>query len=253
MERAQFLSRRGGSGPRAHRTLAIVVLLALASACSDAPDEAGSTSPVPFGLAAVTDLTTIAELRPPGVNVGQISSYDRTGGNADLGLGPESSTLLAAFGVPPGVLDNSFLYRDGERYVIFDETGPGVVARIWMTGLDGLFLGELQRHRVRGRRRPSPRFVALRSSVRRRDAPSPPLAGDSSVSSGGYYSVPVTSPAPAHHHGVRTAPAADAGRTCRWTPPSRASAPARRGAIATSPRRSRSGRASQISTRPRSR
>ena len=197
MERAQFLSRRGGSGPLANRMPAVVVLLAaLASACSDAPNEARSTSPVPFGLAAVTDLTTIAELRPPGADAGQISSYDRTGGNADLGLGPESSTLLAAFGEPPVVLDNSFLYRDGERYVIFDETGPGVVARIWMTGLDGLFLGALQGDiAFEVDDEPSPRFVALRSDLFAGATPPflAPLAGDSSVSSGGYYSVlPVT-------------------------------------------------------------
>jgi hypothetical protein len=38
-------------------------------------------------------------------------------------------------------LDNSYPYRDGERYVIFDQLGPGVVYRIWMTGLDAISRG----------------------------------------------------------------------------------------------------------------
>jgi hypothetical protein len=100
-------------------------------------------SPLPVGLAALTDLDALAELRLPGTRVEQVSSYDRTGGNADLGVGPDTAELLRNLGLEPTELDNSYLYRDGDRYVIFDQFGPGVVYRIWMTGLDAIFRGAL--------------------------------------------------------------------------------------------------------------
>jgi len=171
-------------------------LAALATGCSDAPTPSDATGGVPVGLHAVTDLVTIAELRPPGFAAAQISSYDRTGGNGDLGLGPESANLLGAFGIPPQELDNSYLYRDGERYVIFDEVGPGVVTRIWMTGLDGLFLDSLRGDvAFEVDDEPTPRFVASRDDFFRGTTPPllAPLAGDTRASSGGYYAMlPVT-------------------------------------------------------------
>lgn len=187
---ARSRRRSGGAGRRVAPALA--ALLCLTSACSDAPSPGARATVVPFGLAAVTDLASIAELKPPGVSVAQISSYDRTGGNADLGLGPESSQLLAAFGAPPTLLDNSYLYRDGDRYVIFDERGPGVVARIWMTGLDDLFLGALEGDiAFEVDDEPLPRYVVPRADLFSGTTPPflAPLAGDSSVSSGGSYSV----------------------------------------------------------------
>lgn len=72
-----------------------------------------------------------------------MSSYDRTGGNADLGIGPDTLPLLSGLGVTPIELDFSYLYREGDRFVVFDEIGPGVVWRIWMTGVDALFNGSL--------------------------------------------------------------------------------------------------------------
>ena len=51
-------------------------------------------APMPVGLAALTDLDALTELRPPGTRVEQISSYDRSGGNADLGVGPDTAELL---------------------------------------------------------------------------------------------------------------------------------------------------------------
>ena len=98
---------------------------------------------LPVGLDALVDLDSLPLLRPPGQRVEQISSYDRTGGNGDLGVGPDTAELLRLLGIEPTEADNSFLYRDGDRYVIFDELGPGVVYRIWMTGLDSFFNGSL--------------------------------------------------------------------------------------------------------------
>jgi hypothetical protein len=165
-------------------------ILALAGGCSDAPGS--GTTDEPFDPAALTDLARIAELRPPGLSVAQVSSYDRTGGNADLGIGPDTAELLALLGVPPTELDNSYLYRDGERYVVFDEVGPGLVARIWMTGLDSLFRGALGGDVAFDfDDEPVPRLVLTREELFS-GARAPflaPLAGDAAASSGGYYSV----------------------------------------------------------------
>jgi hypothetical protein len=53
-----------------------------------------------------------------GVRTLQESSHDRTGGNMDGFSG-----------------EYSYLYREGDSYVIFDADGPGCVNRIWFTGL----------------------------------------------------------------------------------------------------------------------
>jgi hypothetical protein len=124
--------------------------------------------------------------------VAQVSSYDRTGGNADLGIGPDTAPLLPLLGLPTVELDHSYLHREGERYVVFDELGPGVVWRIWMTGLDGLLgdgLGGDIVFELDGSTVPR---VALPRATLFAGATAPflaPLAGDSAVSSGGYYSV----------------------------------------------------------------
>jgi hypothetical protein len=97
------------------------LLATLGAACSDTDRElVPPATSLPYGIEALTDLTTIAELRPPGLRVEQVSSYDRTGGNADLGVGPDTADLLALLNIPPLELDNSYLYHDGDRYVIFD-------------------------------------------------------------------------------------------------------------------------------------
>lgn len=146
----------------------------------------------PASVEALGDLWRLAGPRPPGTRVAQVSSYDRTGGNADLGVGPDTAPLLVSLGLPAVELDNSYLYREGDRYVIFDELGPGVVWRIWVTGLDGLLGGalagdiafELDGEAV-------PRLVLQRAALfAGTTAPFlTPLAGDSAASSGGYYTM----------------------------------------------------------------
>jgi hypothetical protein len=146
----------------------------------------------PSGPEALVDLWRLASSRPPGTLVAQVSSYDRAGGNADLGIGPDTASLLATLGLPAVELDYSYLYRDGDRYVVFDEVGPGVVWRIWMTGLDGLFtsrLGGDVAFELDGEARP--RVHVTRDALfAGTTAPFvTPLAGDSAVSSGGFYAV----------------------------------------------------------------
>ena len=162
------------------------------TSCAVAQVSPAAVPCAPAGAEALVDLWRLAAVRPPGTLVAQISSYDRSGGNADLGVGPDSAPLLAALHLPAVELDNSYLYREGDRYVIFDEAGPGVVWRIWMTGLDGLFNGhlggdlafELDDETV-------PRLALTREQLfAGRTAPFlVPLAGDLTVSSGGFYSV----------------------------------------------------------------
>jgi hypothetical protein len=146
----------------------------------------------PSGVETLVDLWHLPMPRAAGARVGQISSYDRTGGNADLGIGSDTAPLLANLGLPVVELDFSYLYRDGDRFVVFDEVGPGVVWRIWMTGLDGLVGGglagdvavELDGEAV-------PRAQLARADLfAGTHAPFlAPLAGDSLVSSGGFYAV----------------------------------------------------------------
>jgi hypothetical protein len=148
--------------------------------------------PLPVGLDALVDLDSIAELRPPGMRVEQVSSYDRSGGNVDFGVGPDTAELLRLIGAEPTEIDNSYLYRDGDRYVVFDELGPGVVYRIWMTGLDALFLGGPQgdvAFELDGE--PAPRLQLPRAELfgGQRAPFLAPLAGDNKASAGGFYSV----------------------------------------------------------------
>ncbi len=150
------------------------------------------SSPLPVGLAALTDFDALARLRPPGVRVEQISSYDRSGGNGDLGVGPDTVALLRLLGIEPVELDNSYLYREGERYVIFDERGPGVVYRIWMTGLDSLLRGALGGDiEFEFDDEPVARVQLTRTEFfSGEQAPFlSPLVGNSVASAGGFYSV----------------------------------------------------------------
>ncbi len=65
----------------------------------------------PIGLDNLTQFEDLPNI-PTGVKVLQRSSFDRTGGDHDYG---------------------NYLYSENSGYVIFDEYGPGAVARLWMT------------------------------------------------------------------------------------------------------------------------
>ena len=144
---------------------------------------------VPVGLAALTDLAGLAQQRPAGFRTQQVSSYDRTGGNLDFGISAEDALALTGFRAK---LDNSFLYRDGDRYVIFDEVGPGIVTRIWMTeftvSLGGSIAGDLA---FELDDEPTPRVQMSRQELfSGHVAPFlAPLAGNETMSSGSYYSI----------------------------------------------------------------
>lgn len=144
---------------------------------------------------ALVDLWGLAAARPHGSVAGQISSYDRSGGNLDFGLGDDAAPFLAALGLPANFrLDHSYLGRDGERFVVFDESGPGVVWRIWMTGIDALLgadaglAGDIAFHLDD---EPTPRLVLTRNDLFSGTvAPFlAPLAGNQTVSSGGFYAM----------------------------------------------------------------
>jgi len=168
-------------GARRPRRLAAFLLAALAAsallACGDSSDHDESTA-LPIGLDAVIDLASLASLRPAAQRSAQVSSYDRTGGNIDAGLF--------------GALPYSYLYEENGRYFIFDQLGPGVVYRIWMTGLDttpegglaGDVAFELDGEIV-------PRLQISRRELFSGETPPflAPLAGDLQTSSGGYFSL----------------------------------------------------------------
>jgi hypothetical protein len=147
-------------------------------------------APCPPVDALVTDASALPE---PGTRLLQVSSYDRTGGNADLGVGPDTAPFLAALGLPPLEVDFSYLYRDGDRYVVFDEVGPGVVWRIWMTGLDALLAAGGLRGDIAFELddEATPRLVLPRAQLFSGTTPpfTAPLVGDATVSSGGFYSL----------------------------------------------------------------
>ncbi|MBI5527885.1 MAG: DUF2961 domain-containing protein [Deltaproteobacteria bacterium] len=125
------------------------------------------TAPAPYGLAATEAFYRLPYLQPHAI-AGQQSSYDRSGGNAD------------GFGA------SNYLYTDGDKKILLDLEGPGVVYRMWFTGFDPIdayikvyFDGES-----------SPRiFEKLSDVVAGVNAPFlSPLAGNQEVSSGGCYS-----------------------------------------------------------------
>jgi len=153
--------------------------------------EFGSCTPTSAN--ALVDLWRLPVPRPAGTVAAQVSSYDRSGGNLDFGLGDDTAPFLAALGLPTTFrLDNSVLARDGERYVVFDEVGPGVVWRIWMTGLDALLgrglAGDIAFHLDD---EPAPRLTLTRAELfSGTTAPFlAPLAGNDDVSSGGFYAM----------------------------------------------------------------
>ncbi len=71
-----------------------------------------------IGIDALTDLENLPNLRYGQISK-QIATYDRTGGNHDF--------EYTGSGIP------TYLYKDGDNYVIFDEQRPGCIYRIWMT------------------------------------------------------------------------------------------------------------------------
>jgi len=193
-ERARrAVTRRCRHIAQGEATIAGVLARARAQmACALARVLPASAPCAPSGSEALVDLWSLPAPRPSGSRVAQVSSYDRSGGNADLGIGPDTAPLLAALGLPPVELDFSYLYREGDRYVIFDETGPGVVWRIWMTGLDALFLGGLAGDlQFELDDEETPRLVLDREVLFAGATPPflAPLAGDLSLSSGGFYSI----------------------------------------------------------------
>ncbi|MBI4953050.1 MAG: DUF2961 domain-containing protein [Myxococcales bacterium] len=107
------------------RPLPAAIVLALAAGASACGGDA-EPAVCPPGLAScalgygeLLGATRLAEDRADLVEAALVSSSDRGGGNLDLGLGA------------PG---NSILYVDAEgRNVVFDEAGPGLLTRIWLT------------------------------------------------------------------------------------------------------------------------
>ncbi len=168
---------------RAQTACALSQALPAAAACAPATAD------------ALVDLWRLPTPRPGATRLAQVSSYDRTGGNADLGIGPDTAPLLATLGLPVVQLDFSYLYRDGDRYVVFDEVGPGVVWRIWMTGLDALLAGGLAGDVAFELDDDSVPRLRLDRAQLFAGATAPflaPLAGDRTASSGGFYSaVPI--------------------------------------------------------------
>ncbi|MBI3783770.1 MAG: DUF2961 domain-containing protein [Deltaproteobacteria bacterium] len=166
------------------------IVLGICGGCGDptTTPEAQPTRSPPIGLAALTDLVALAELRPPGQQTWQVSSYDRTGHNFDFGV--SATDALAVFGSPIQI-DNSFLYEQDGRFVIFDDVGPGVVDRIWMTdfstliaaGLNGDIAFEFDDETT-------PRLTLGRNQLFGGSSPPFvfPLVGNDFVSSGGFFS-----------------------------------------------------------------
>ena len=176
--------------------LAVIALAMAAAGCGEHNEQRAPVqspaSPPPLGLAALTDLTALAALRPPGYRVEQVSSYDRSGGNNDLGIGADTLGLFKILDPSAVELDNSYLYQEGDRYVIFDSRGPGVVYRIWFTGVDGVFSGALGGDiGFELDDEPTPRLTLSRKALFSGTTPPfvAPLAGNLAVSSGGFYSL----------------------------------------------------------------
>ena len=117
----------------------------------------------PYGLSAISEFYRLPYLKLDTMGGGQ-SSYDRSGGNAD---------------------HNNFLYATDTGKVLLDLNGPGTVYRMWFTGfnsgtdwIDVYFDGE-----------PTPR-IHIPISILCSGVFAPfvrPLAGNTVVSSGGYY------------------------------------------------------------------
>jgi hypothetical protein len=73
--------------------------------------------PLPVGIGMLGALDRLATDRVDAFEPYMVSTYDRSGGNVDFNLPPD------------GVLDTD----DQGRTILFDDDGPGVVTRIWLT------------------------------------------------------------------------------------------------------------------------
>lgn len=88
--------------------------------------------------------------------------------------------------------DPRFLRIEGDEQVVFEETGPGAIVRIWMTQSDALDPDIRLRVRVDGEARPRIDLPLPELFAGRRPPFVPPLVADRERSSGGYVSyVPV--------------------------------------------------------------
>lgn len=106
-----------GSGFR-HGSGAPALLFASTALACEVP---AAVLPLPLDDGMLGALHRLHEERSHELSSFAVTSFDPSGGNFDLGFGPEG---------------NSVRYVDDDgRFVIFDERGPGVVTRIWMTDL----------------------------------------------------------------------------------------------------------------------
>ena len=97
--------------PVISRQLSVVRLVAAIALLALLPLQAGEAPLLGWETLARPD--RLAEFKPP-VEVGSVSSYDRTGGNDDGFSGKDS-----------------FVRKEGDGLVIADLQGPGVIYRIW--------------------------------------------------------------------------------------------------------------------------
>ena len=127
-----------------------------------------SYATAPVGLDAMKHFELLPYFKE-GVLSRQFSSHDRTGGNSDGGT--ETSGI------------ESYLYREDNKYVIFDVQGPGCIYRIWFTGLPS---GNIQFYFDD---EDTPRVdMDINDFFSGSVAPFlTPLVGNNSVSSGGFY------------------------------------------------------------------
>jgi len=96
--------------------LVFAALLIFGEACSSA-SVPQVEDPLPVGLGMLGSLDRLAKDRVDAFDPWMVSTYDRSGGNLDFHLA--SDTVLET---------------DAEgRTVLFDDDGPGVVTRIWLT------------------------------------------------------------------------------------------------------------------------
>lgn len=90
--------------------LSVFLLIPIALACHAAPQPKGDWS-------ELTDVTQLPYLKDSVTT--EVSSYDRSGGNDD-GFSGKSS----------------FIRKEGDKFVVFDEQGPGCIYRFWSANPD---------------------------------------------------------------------------------------------------------------------
>jgi hypothetical protein len=132
-----------------------------------------SADPGPVGIRALDRLDLLPRLRT-GIVSGQVSSHDRTGGNDDGFSGTYS-----------------YLYREGEEYVLFDAAGPGCVYSLWLTYSYGTLTPDQRfgRFRFRLDGESIPRVdIGLAEMFAGTNAPFlAPLVGNGWTSAGGFF------------------------------------------------------------------